>query len=60
MHKIKKKQNYPVIVPWKIWAAYSLVFNTLFKWELATENHKLDYANVDLVFPLEVQQYGTT
>ena len=25
-----------------------------------TENHKLNYANVDFEFPLEVQQYGTT
>ena len=25
-----------------------------------TENHKLNYANIDFVFPLEVQQYGTT
>ena len=25
-----------------------------------TENHKLNYANVDFVFPLEDQEYGTT
>ena len=25
-----------------------------------TENHKLNYANVDFEFPLQVQQYGTT
>ena len=39
--------------------------NILFKRELAfqagiTGNHKLNYANVDFEFPLEVQQYGAT
>ena len=32
MHKIKN--NFPIIIPWKIWATCSFVSNTFLKWEL--------------------------
>ena len=31
IHKIKNRTDCPVIIPWKMWAAFSFLFNTFFE-----------------------------